>query len=311
MSNSSIAQFSTDNEVRWCPGCGDYAILKAMQKYLANSNMSPEKIVFVSGIGCAGRFPYYMNTYGLHVIHGRAPAVATGLKLMRPDLSVWLITGDGDGLSIGANHLIHLFRRNININVLLLNNQIYGLTKGQASPTSPIGLCTKTTPEGHIAEPLNPIKLALAAGSSFVARSLDKDPKHMIEMFHQANEHEGTSFIEILQNCPIFNDGAYSHYDDKKTRNERVIFLKHGSPMQVGKDSYLSKDLNIGNETEQAMIHDKENYQQATTLAELPLNDYPLPLGVYYQNINCNSYNKSIKTISATLDDLNKLSTMF
>src|SRR4030088_3504674 len=202
--------FKSDQEVRWCPGCGDYAILAAVQSFMPELGLEREKIVFVSGIGCAARFPYYMQTYGMHSIHGRAPAIATGLAVSRPDLSVWVVSGDGDALSIGGNHLIHALRRNVNIKILMLNNQIYGLTKGQYSPTSEVGKVTKSTPFGSLDTPFNPISLALGAESSFVARTHDMDRKHMTETFRRAHEHPGASFVEVYQNCNVFNDGAFA-----------------------------------------------------------------------------------------------------
>src|SRR5512135_2969113 len=207
--------YASGLDVRWCPGCGDYAILAQMKKVLASQGIPPEKLVFISGIGCSSRFPYYMNTYGMHSIHGRAPAIATGLKTTRPDLSVWVVTGDGDGLSIGGNHLIHALRRNLDVNILLFNNRIYGLTKGQYSPTSEQGKVTKSTPMGSVDHPFNPISVALGAEATFVARSLDVEAKHLQDIIRRAYEHRGTSFVEILQNCNIFNDGAFAPLTEK------------------------------------------------------------------------------------------------
>src|SRR5881396_2952481 len=214
----SAKEFKTDQEVRWCPGCGDYAILAALQSFMPELDVPKEKIVFISGIGCAARFPYYMETYGIHSIHGRAPAIATGLSTSRPDLSVWVVTGDGDALSIGGNHLIHALRRNVNIKILLFNNQIYGLTKGQYSPTSEVGKVTKSTPFGSLDYPFNPISLALGAEASFVARTHDMDRNHMMEMFRRAHDHKGAAFVEIYQDCPIFNDGAFNDVTEKATK---------------------------------------------------------------------------------------------
>ena len=307
--------FTSENEVRWCPGCGDYAILAAMQRFLPSTGLSPEQLVFVSGIGCAGRFPYYMNTYGFHAIHGRAPAIATGIKTMNPDLSVWLVTGDGDSLSIGTNHLIHCLRRNVDINILLLNNQVYGLTKGQSSPTSPQGLVTKTTPSGVSTPPINPIKLALASGATFVARGLDKDPKHLATLFEAANNHRGTSFIEIYQNCPIFNDGAFDTYDSKKTRSQHVVYLNNDeteTPLTFGSDDvplFLSrekKDWQVTTKEEKQSVHQPNNLEHAHRLAELPAKYLPLPLGIYYQ-AQRDSYSPKAKNVKANLDALNKL----
>jgi 2-oxoglutarate ferredoxin oxidoreductase subunit beta len=221
-------EFKTDQEVRWCPGCGDYAILAALQSFMPDLGIPRDRIVFVSGIGCAARFPYYMETYGIHSIHGRAPAIATGLAASRPDLSVWVVTGDGDALSIGGNHLIHALRRNVNIKILLFNNEIYGLTKGQYSPTSPLGTRTKSTPLGSIDHPFNPLSLAIGAEASFVARSIDTDKKHLTEVLHAAAKHRGSAFVEIFQNCNIFNDGAFDFVRDEK---ENRIYLEHGEPV--------------------------------------------------------------------------------
>jgi 2-oxoglutarate/2-oxoacid ferredoxin oxidoreductase subunit beta len=223
--------FKTDQEVRWCPGCGDYAILAGMQGFMPELGIPREKIVFISGIGCAARFPYYMQTYGMHSIHGRAPAIATGLATSRPDLSVWVVTGDGDALSIGGNHLIHILRRNVNVKILLFNNKIYGLTKGQYSPTSELGKVTKSTPMGSLDFPFNPVSLAIGAEATFVARAIDTDRKHLVEMLRRAAAHRGTAFVEIYQNCNIFNDGAFDFVRDDETNR---IYLKHGEPIRFG-----------------------------------------------------------------------------
>ncbi|MER7002072.1 2-oxoacid:ferredoxin oxidoreductase subunit beta [Dactylosporangium sp. NPDC000555] len=228
--------FKSDQEVRWCPGCGDYAILAAVQSFMPELNIPRERIVFVSGIGCSSRFPYYMNTYGMHSIHGRAPAIASGLSVSRPDLSVWVVTGDGDALSIGGNHLIHALRRNVNLKILLFNNKIYGLTKGQYSPTSEIGKITKSTPAGSADSPFNPISLALGAEASFVARTIDSDRKHLQSVLRAAAEHRGSAFIEIYQNCNIFNDGAFDALKEPATRDDFLIRLEHGRPITFGKD---------------------------------------------------------------------------
>jgi 2-oxoglutarate/2-oxoacid ferredoxin oxidoreductase subunit beta len=225
------ADFKSDQEVRWCPGCGDYAILAAMQNFLPELGVRRENLVFVSGIGCAARFPYYLNTFGLHSIHGRAPAIATGLAVTRPDLSVWVITGDGDALSIGGNHLIHTLRRNVNVKILLFNNRIYGLTKGQYSPTSELGKITKSTPQGSLDAPFNPISLALGAGASFVARSIDSDRKHLTGILRAAAAYEGSAFVEIFQNCNIFNDGAFDLIKDPTSRDSQLLRLEHGEPL--------------------------------------------------------------------------------
>jgi 2-oxoglutarate/2-oxoacid ferredoxin oxidoreductase subunit beta len=226
--------FKSDQEVRWCPGCGDYAILAAMQSFMPELGIPRERIVFVSGIGCSSRFPYYMNTYGMHSIHGRAPAIATGLSISRPDLSVWVVTGDGDALSIGGNHLIHALRRNVNLKILLFNNRIYGLTKGQYSPTSELGKVTKSTPVGSADAPFNPLSLALGAEATFVARTIDSDRKHLQSVLRAAADHEGSAFVEIYQNCNIFNDGAFDVLKDAETRDDFLIRLEHGQPITFG-----------------------------------------------------------------------------
>jgi 2-oxoglutarate/2-oxoacid ferredoxin oxidoreductase subunit beta len=228
--------FTSDQEVRWCPGCGDYAVLAAVQGFLPDLGLARENIVFVSGIGCSSRFPYYMNTYGMHSIHGRAPAIATGLAASRPDLSVWVITGDGDALSIGGNHLIHALRRNVNLTILLFNNRIYGLTKGQYSPTSEQGKITKSTPMGSLEAPFNPVSLALGAEATFVARTIDSDRKHLTSVLSQAAAHRGTSLVEIYQNCNIFNDGAFEILKNSDSRDEVLIRLEHGEPVRFGVD---------------------------------------------------------------------------
>ncbi|MFD8262772.1 2-oxoacid:ferredoxin oxidoreductase subunit beta [Streptomyces griseoluteus] len=232
----SMKDFKSDQEVRWCPGCGDYAILAAVQGFMPELGLARENIVFVSGIGCSSRFPYYMNTYGVHSIHGRAPAIATGLASSRRDLSVWVITGDGDALSIGGNHLIHALRRNVNLKILLFNNRIYGLTKGQYSPTSELGKITKSTPMGSLDAPFNPVSLALGAEASFVARTIDSDRKHLTEVLRAAADHPGTALIEIYQNCNIFNDGAFDALKDKQRAEEALIRLEHGQPVRFGAD---------------------------------------------------------------------------
>ncbi|MFJ2648634.1 2-oxoacid:ferredoxin oxidoreductase subunit beta [Streptomyces sp. NPDC087420] len=230
----SMKDFKSDQEVRWCPGCGDYAVLAAVQGFMPELGLAKENIVFVSGIGCSSRFPYYMNTYGMHSIHGRAPAIATGLATSRRDLSVWVVTGDGDALSIGGNHLIHALRRNVNLKILLFNNRIYGLTKGQYSPTSEVGKITKSTPMGSLDAPFNPVSLALGAEASFVARTVDSDRKHLTEVLRQAADHPGTALVEIYQNCNIFNDGAFEVLKDRDQAQEAVIRLEHGQPIRFG-----------------------------------------------------------------------------
>lgn len=227
----SVKDFRSDQEVRWCPGCGDYAILSAVQSFMPELGIPREKIVFISGIGCAARFPYYMNTYGMHSIHGRAPAIATGLSISRPDLSVWVATGDGDALSIGGNHLIHALRRNVNIKILLFNNQIYGLTKGQYSPTSELGKITKSTPMGSLDHPFNPLSVAIGTEATFVARAIDTDKKELTEVLRAAAAHKGSAFVEIFQNCNIYNDGAFDFVREQK---ENRIYLEHGKPIRFG-----------------------------------------------------------------------------
>jgi 2-oxoglutarate ferredoxin oxidoreductase subunit beta len=284
--------FESDQEVRWCPGCGDYSILAQMKKALPDLGLPPEQIVFVSGIGCSSRFPYYLNTYGVHSIHGRAPAVAAGLKLTRPELSVWVITGDGDGLSIGGNHLIHALRRNMDINILLFNNQIYGLTKGQYSPTSPPGQLSRSTPYGSLDSPLNPLALALGAEASFVARSVDVWSKHLGETLRRAAAHRGTSFVEIYQNCNIYNDGAFDWATDRKTKDNHILELRHGEPMVFGaeRDRGIRLDgltpevvaLGDGVSESDLLVHDENaaNPTLAFALSRMAHPTFPEPFGV-------------------------------
>ncbi len=285
----SREDFTNATEVRWCPGCGDYAILASLQRLLPELGLPPEKHVFISGIGCAGRLPYYMNTYGFHTIHGRATAVATGLKALREDLCVWVITGDGDALSIGGNHLIHLLRRNVNVNVLLFNNQVYGLTKGQFSPTSQKGQVTKTSPQGVTNQPMNPLTLALGAGASFVARAVDKDPNHLGTILKKAYEHQGCSFVEIYQDCNIFNHGAFDEFALKANRADNTIVLEEGQPLVYGREQAWAlalQDEQLQRVTVQEATnyhHDSTNFIAAMRLARLTFPDYPVPLGVYYQ----------------------------
>ncbi|MBW7889153.1 MAG: 2-oxoacid:ferredoxin oxidoreductase subunit beta [Bacteroidetes bacterium] len=289
----SAKDFSSDQDVRWCPGCGDYAILASVQRVLPDLNIPKEKYVFISGIGCSSRFPYYMNTYGMHSIHGRATAIASGLKIARPDLSVWVITGDGDGLSIGGNHMIHVLRRNIDVNILLFNNQIYGLTKGQYSPTSETGKVTKSTPLGSVDMPFNPAALALGSGGSFVARTLDRDPKHMQGIIKRAAEHQGTSFIEIYQNCNVFNDGAFFQFTEKETKSDSVVFLEHGKPLVFGKES--DKGIKLDgfspvvvslkdgqHSVDDLLIHNEKDSTLAFILANMTYHpELPRPVGIF------------------------------
>ena len=285
--------FVSDQEVRWCPGCGDYSILAQMQKTLPGLRIPREEIVFVSGIGCSSRFPYYVNTYGFHTIHGRAPAIATGLKTARPELTVFVITGDGDGLSIGGNHLMHILRRNVDVTVVLFNNRIYGLTKGQYSPTSPIGKVTKSAPMGTIENPLDPIKLALAAGATFVARSLDRDTKHLEATLLQAAQHKGASFVEVFQNCNIYNDGAFAAFADKDVRQDRMVYLEDGKPLRYGKHDEHGIRLNgfqpevVENpmSDDDLLVHDtgRQDIALPMILSGMDYPDFPVPLGVFRQ----------------------------
>jgi len=289
--------FATDQEVRWCPGCGDYSILAQVQKVLPTLGIPKENFVIISGIGCSSRFPYYMNTFGMHSIHGRATAIASGLKATRPELSVWIVTGDGDSLSIGGNHTIHLLRRNIDVNILLFNNQIYGLTKGQYSPTSEVNKVTKSTPMGSLDHPFNPLALAMGADASFIARSMDRDPKHLQQMLLRAQAHHGSSFLEIYQNCNIFNDGAFEIFTEKGTKMEEGIFLEQGQPLLYGTnkdkgivlDGYKPKLVNMadGYSADDLWIHDERDRLKANILARFfdnptKPNHYPRPFGVFY-----------------------------
>ena len=297
--NDSVLQvlsrkdFVSDQEVRWCPGCGDYSILAQTQRIMPDLGIPRENIVFISGIGCSSRLPYYMNTYGFHSIHGRAPTIASGLKACRPELSVWVITGDGDALSIGGNHLLHVLRRNMDLQVILHNNEIYGLTKGQYSPTSPVGTVKVSTPQGSIDWPLRPLTVALGAEATFIARSLDVDPHHMVDVLERAHSHKGASFVEIYQNCNIYNDGAFEDFTAKDVRADRMLFLKHGEPMifgkngdkgihlkglkpevvELGKDGITEKDI---------LVHDEtlEDPTIAFMLSRMDHPAYPVPVGV-------------------------------
>jgi 2-oxoglutarate/2-oxoacid ferredoxin oxidoreductase subunit beta len=292
--------FATDQDVRWCPGCGDYSILKQVQTVLADLGKKPHETVFVSGIGCSSRFPYYMETYGMHSIHGRAPGFAVGLKMANPHLNIWMITGDGDGLSIGGNHLLHLFRRNFDLNVILFNNQIYGLTKGQYSPTSEENKRTASTPYGSIDHPLNPIAFALGTDATFVARSMDRDTKHLKEMLAKADAHKGTSFLEVYQNCNIFNDGAFFAFTEKDSKPSTTIFLEHGQPLVFGKenekgirlDGFTPQivELNTGQFTKDDLwVHDELDLIKAQILSRFfddPTTNeqaLPRPFGIFYR----------------------------
>ncbi len=284
--------FESDQQVRWCPGCGDYAILSSVQKTFAELGLRNEEVAVISGIGCAARFPYYVNSYGFHTIHGRAPALATGLKIARPDLSVWVVGGDGDMLSIGGNHLLHALRRNIDINIMCFDNRIYGLTKGQASPTSEFGKRTATTPMGSLDRPVNPISVALAAEGTFVARTADVFAPHLQAMLTAAAAHKGVAFIQILQNCIIFNDRAFAHVTDREAKNERVLYLEHGAPMIFGKEKDKGIRL-VGNKPEvvrlgedgitekDILVHDETDESLAYMLSRLDPKDFPTPLGIF------------------------------
>jgi 2-oxoglutarate ferredoxin oxidoreductase subunit beta len=287
----SRKDFVTDQDVRWCPGCGDYSILAQVQKIMPELGIARENIVFISGIGCSSRFPYYMNTYGFHSIHGRAPAIATGLKATRPELSVWVVTGDGDGLSIGGNHLLHVLRRNVDLNILLFNNRIYGLTKGQYSPTSEIGKVTKSTPMGSIDYPLHPITVALGAEATFVARTIDVDAKHLQDVIKRSSQHRGASFVEILQNCNIFNDGAWSALTEKETKADSTLLLEHGKPLIFGRNRDKGVRMNgqklqvvqLGNGIGESdlMVHDEQDDALAFMLSTMQPPAFPTPLGVF------------------------------
>ncbi len=301
----SKSDFVAGQSVRWCPGCGDYSILANVQKVMPELNIPKENIVFVSGIGCSSRFPYYMNTYGMHTIHGRAPAFATGLKVARPELSIWIVTGDGDGLSIGGNQLLHMLRRNLDINVLLFNNRIYGLTKGQYSPTSEQGKVTKSTPFGSPDMPLNPMLFALSAGATFIARSFDVDSKGMQNIIREAAKHKGTSFVEIFQNCNIFNDGTFATVTERSLRDDRILRLNHGEPLIFGKEKdkgiYLNglkpEIVNLSNGFDKTKLIKHDQFTNESTLANLLSNfeypDFPVPMGVIRQ-IEKSTYEEKI-----------------
>ncbi len=304
--NYTRADFQTDQEVRWCPGCGDYTILAAVQTFMADLGLPKEQMVFVSGIGCSSRFPYYMNTYGLHSIHGRAPAIASGIAVARPDLSVWVVTGDGDALSIGGNHLIHALRRNMNLKILLFNNQIYGLTKGQYSPTSEKGKRTKSSPAGSPDAPFNPVSLALGAEATFVARTIDMDRKHTVEVLQAAHEHKGTSFIEVYQNCNVFNDKAFIELTGKETRLENRINLEHGQPVIFGPEGENAVVLEDGAArivptdsvaAGDILVHDAHapDPSAAFALSRLSHGPYgPTPIGVF-RDVARSTYEQDVK----------------
>ncbi|MBI5463922.1 MAG: 2-oxoacid:ferredoxin oxidoreductase subunit beta, partial [Ignavibacteriales bacterium] len=285
--------FQSDQDVRWCPGCGDYSILAQTQRIMPDLGIPKHRMAFISGIGCSSRFPYYMSTYGIHGIHGRATAIASGLKLARPDLSVWVVTGDGDGLAIGGNHFIHLLRRNIDVNVLLFNNQIYGLTKGQYSPTSEKGKVTKSTPAGSLDYPFNPAALALGASGTFVARTMDRDPKHLQAILKRAADHKGTSFVEVYQNCNVFNDGTFFQFTEKETRDDSVVYIEHGKPLVFGKEKDKGIRLDGFSPTivslkdgkysvNDLLIHNEKDTTLSFILADMTYYAHlPRPVGVF------------------------------
>lgn len=285
--------FATDQDVRWCPGCGDYSILAAVKRLLPELGVKRENVVFISGIGCSSRFPYYINTYGIHSIHGRAPTLATGLKITRPDLDVWIVTGDGDALSIGGNHLTHVLRRNVNVQLLLFNNQIYGLTKGQYSPTSREGQVTKSSPFGSIDHPVNPVNVALGAEASFVARTMDRDPKHLSKTLRLAHDHQGSSFVEIYQNCNIFNNGAFSRFTEKDQKPGHTLMLEHGKPMVfddgrkgIRLEGFSMEAIDLtGNQwsVEDCVVHDETSIELAHIIGRMFFKqDVPRPFGVIF-----------------------------
>jgi 2-oxoglutarate ferredoxin oxidoreductase subunit beta len=286
-------ELTSDQQVRWCPGCGDYSILAQMKKAIAPLGIPRENLVFISGIGCSSRFPYYMNTYGFHTIHGRAPTLATGLKVARPDLQVWVITGDGDGLSIGGNHLIHAIRRNVDLKIILFNNEIYGLTKGQYSPTSRVGTRTKSSPVGSIENPLRPLSLAIGAEATFVARTIDVDINHLTATLTRAAAHKGTAFVEVYQNCIVFNDGVFEYATDKAVKSDNLLYLEHGKPLVFGKDRSKGIRLNgmdpevvsLGNGVamDDLLVHDEaaEEPSLAYLLSRMTHPDFPEPVGVF------------------------------
>jgi 2-oxoglutarate ferredoxin oxidoreductase subunit beta len=282
--------FTSDQEVRWCPGCGDYSILAQVQRLMPSFGISREKYVFVSGIGCSSRFPYYMDTYGIHSIHGRAPAIATGIKAINPDLTVWVVTGDGDGLSIGGNHFLHVLRRNLDVKLLMFNNQIYGLTKGQYSPTSPFGKKAKSTPMGSVDYPADPVSVALGAGATFVARTLDVNVQHIQEILKRAQAHHGTAFVEIFQNCNIFNDGAFAQLTEKESKADATVEVQHGKALRFGKnkeksivlDGLQPKVVRVDEVPETSLfVHDETNELSALVLSRLQAPEFPTPIGVF------------------------------
>lgn len=316
----TLKDFASDQEVRWCPGCGDYAILKTMQKLMPDLDRPREKQVFVSGIGCSSRFPYYMNTFGFHTIHGRAPAIATGVKLANEELDVWVITGDGDGFSIGGNHMLHVLRRNVDLQILLFNNEIYGLTKGQYSPTSQPGTRSPSSPEGSIDAPLSPCEVALGAGGTFIARSIDTEAKHLSAVVKASHAHKGTGFVEILQNCPIYNDGVFEQVKNKKLAQDFRVEVIHGEPLLFGKDKEKAVSLNrdtlalevieSANNADRILVHDETNRVLAQLLAAMSGPDFPVAVGVLYSEVkstftaDTEAHLQQLRRSSGNLEDL-------
>ena len=308
--------FESDQDIRWCPGCGDYSILATVQRTLPEFSLQKEKYVFVSGIGCSSRFPYYMNTYGFHTIHGRAPAIATGIKVANPDLNVWVVSGDGDSLSIGGNHFIHVLRRNLDIKYLLFNNRIYGLTKGQYSPTSEHGKITKSTPMGSLEHPFNPIAVALGTGATFVARAMDRDPKNMQDVIRAAHNHRGTAFVEIYQNCNIFNDGAFDALTDKETKLDNTILLEHGKPLVFGKarnkgirlNGFRPEAVNLDDgkySVSDLLVHDAHANDPTLAFIYSQMTEdpgLPTPIGVF-RAVSKSCYDQDMKTQLAFAKD--------
>jgi len=316
----TLKDFASDQEVRWCPGCGDYAILKTIQKLMPDLNRPRENQVFVSGIGCSSRFPYYMNTFGFHTIHGRAPAVATGVKLANEELDVWVITGDGDGFSIGGNHMLHVLRRNVDLQILLFNNEIYGLTKGQYSPTSQPGTRSPSSPEGSIDAPLSPCEVALGAGGTFIARSIDTEAKHLSAVVKASHAHKGTGFVEILQNCPIYNDGVFEQVKDKKLAQDFRVEAVHGEPLLFGKEKEKAISLNrdtlvlevieSANNADRILVHNETNRVLAQLLAAMSGPDFPVAVGVLYSEAKSTftadtaAHLQQVRSSSGNLKDL-------
>lgn len=308
----TLKDFASDQEVRWCPGCGDYAILKTLQKLMPELDRPRENQVFVSGIGCSSRFPYYMNTFGFHTIHGRAPAIATGVKLANPELDVWVITGDGDGFSIGGNHMLHVLRRNVDLQILLFNNEIYGLTKGQYSPTSQTGTRSPSSPMGSVDAPLSPCLVALGAGATFIARSIDTEAKHLSAVVADSHAHNGAAFVEILQNCPIYNDGVFEQVKDKKIAADFRVEIEHGQPIVFGKeqekaisldrDSLSLKVIDVAGNEDQILVHDQHNKVLAQLLAAMHGPDFPVAVGVIYREIKPSFVDDSMNQLGLARD---------